>query len=515
MKKLKANSACCRTALTFLLLVMQGKKDLSPKLFYNVSLDGLVSSDSYYRLLMKVLDLGFVRKSCASLYSSTGQPSLDPVVFFKLCIYGYMEGISSDRKLVARASDSLEARLFLGYDLDEVLPVHSTISRTRQYFPESLYKEVFDKVLGQCVGAGLVEGSHQAIDSTLVKANASLEHMARKSSFNSPDDYLVKSLTNNEAPTLPEEQDSSDDQDSSGQLKTVHKSGSMDKKRSGKHTNKTHFSISDPDSKIARKPGFKYGLYYMNQIAVDPKHDVVTAVLGHKADSSDHHYTLPLARLAQANLDKYNLSLEEISADANYYSIENVKQLQMLGVDPFIRKPKQRNTNGVYTLSDFTYNKQEDYYQCKAGEKLLFARFEKDKNCNLYQAPTQACAGCQLREQCTSAQTGRRLRVPFEIDMIRQIEQREHTAAYRQAMHHRLAAERSFGDAKNNHTMKKVLTKGVDAAHKNFTMIAVVQNLKKLIKYATHNTKKSQLEVYASLNRLIKTPKQSLSEQWI
>jgi len=96
--------------------------------------------------------------------------SIDPVVFFKLCLVGYLENIISDRKLITHCSMRLDILFFIGYDIDEDLPRHSTISRTRQLLPESVFEEVFTKVLSLCVEKGMVSGHTQAIDSAPVKA---------------------------------------------------------------------------------------------------------------------------------------------------------------------------------------------------------------------------------------------------------------------------------------------------------------------------------------------------------
>lgn len=175
---------------------MTGKKKYEPKMLYSVTLDDLVPEDDFYRRLESVLDLRFLYKEVRNLYGKTGKPSIDPVVFIKLLLYGYFEGIISDRQLVRRASDSLSARYYLGYDLDEELPWHSTISRTRKLFGEEIFEKVFALVLEQCIAAGLVIGEHQSIDSTLVKANASLGSLQKKATRECTECQLKRECTN-------------------------------------------------------------------------------------------------------------------------------------------------------------------------------------------------------------------------------------------------------------------------------------------------------------------------------
>lgn len=159
-------------------LYMQGKKQRTSKLFYQFSLEQAVPPDHIYRRIDQALDLRFLYKRTRSYYGKDGQRSIDPVVFFKMCLLGYLNNISGDRPLQRFCSDSLACRWFLGYDIDEPLPVHSTLSRTRALFGESLNVEVFGQVLALCVDAGMVSGKRQAVDSALIKANASLDSLS-------------------------------------------------------------------------------------------------------------------------------------------------------------------------------------------------------------------------------------------------------------------------------------------------------------------------------------------------
>jgi len=150
----------------------------------------LVPTDNFYRKLLEVLDLRFLRKKTKKYYVDEGQQSIDPVVFFKICLVGYLNDILSDRKLIDYCSDSLAVRLFLGYDLDEQLPWHSTISRTRQLYEAGVFLDVFQEILSQCVKAKLVSGHTQAVDSAFVKANASMDSLELKVPEQELEDYL-------------------------------------------------------------------------------------------------------------------------------------------------------------------------------------------------------------------------------------------------------------------------------------------------------------------------------------
>ena len=97
-----------------------------------------------------------------------------------------------DRGVINHASMRLDILDFLGYDVDEELPWHSTLSRTRQLSPDDIFEEVFNKVLQLCIESGLVKGHIQAIDSAPVKANASMDSLEIKVSAEELEHHLIK-----------------------------------------------------------------------------------------------------------------------------------------------------------------------------------------------------------------------------------------------------------------------------------------------------------------------------------
>lgn len=65
---------------------MQGRKNYSEKLFMNFQLSERIPKDNFYRRLKEALDLKFLYNDTRELYGKTGNPSIDPVVFFKLML---------------------------------------------------------------------------------------------------------------------------------------------------------------------------------------------------------------------------------------------------------------------------------------------------------------------------------------------------------------------------------------------------------------------------------------------
>jgi transposase len=124
---------------------MQGKKLYSEKLFTSFQLSDRVPEDCFYRRLSNALDLRFVYALTEKYYGKEGQQSIDPVVFFKLILIGYLENLNSNRKIISHSRLRLDILFFLEYDIDEKLPWHSTISRTRALYGEDVFQSVFQR----------------------------------------------------------------------------------------------------------------------------------------------------------------------------------------------------------------------------------------------------------------------------------------------------------------------------------------------------------------------------------
>src|SRR2546421_7134389 len=140
----------------------------------NVLVEELVPRDHFYRRLEQTLDLSFVREFVQQTYAGGGRPSIDPVVFFKLQLVMFFEDIRSERLLMHHAADRLSVRWYIGYDLDEPLPDHSSLTRIRTRYGVEVFRRFFDKIVQQCQQAGLVWGKELYIDATKVEANAAM-----------------------------------------------------------------------------------------------------------------------------------------------------------------------------------------------------------------------------------------------------------------------------------------------------------------------------------------------------
>ncbi|WP_158973599.1 transposase [Cellulophaga sp. L1A9] len=325
---------------------MQGKKTYQEKLFNSFRLSERVPQDNFYRLLKGVLDLNFLYVQTKSYYGDSGQKSIDPVVFFKLCLVGYLENIISDRKLIQHCSMRLDILYFIDYDLDEELPWHSTISRTRQLFPESVFEEVFTKVLSMCIEKGMVV----VIPKLLIlpqKANASMDTLELKVPEEDLQAHLRKvrvfSSMDKETPHRKSKGDKSDrgqrivtaSKKELGAIQSRNKKWSTDQdqrpgsgNKGSKYTsNKTHYSPTDPDARISVKPGKARKLNYLSQLSVDTASHVITDIRAYHADGRQSQLPDIVERLHK-RLWQQGLFWENCVADTGYSSGENYAYLE-------------------------------------------------------------------------------------------------------------------------------------------------------------------------------------------
>ncbi|MDQ3870283.1 MAG: transposase [Chloroflexota bacterium] len=156
--------------------------------------EALGPPDHFYRHLEAKLDLSFVREWVKGCYAERGRPGIDPVVFFKLQLVMFFDGIRSERRLIDAASLNLAHRWYLGYRLDEPLPDHSSLTRIRQRLGVDIFARFFARVVDLCQEAGLVWGRELCFDATKVRDNAALDSLVPRLAARQGDAQLPASF---------------------------------------------------------------------------------------------------------------------------------------------------------------------------------------------------------------------------------------------------------------------------------------------------------------------------------
>jgi transposase len=388
---------------------MQGHKQFPDRVVLRFRLSERVPHHNFYRRLAEVLDWSFLYEQTRDLYSYTGQPSLDPVVFFKLVLVGRLENPVSDRRLVEHCALRLDILHFLCYEIDEDLLWHSNISRTRQLYPAAVFEHLFDQVFAQCLTAGLVVGETHALDSAPVKANASLDSLRPKQQL-----PALRVVEDTQAPALVPAAATTPAHElrrvATRQAKQQQGGGSL-----GAHhakaqllSNKIHTSGSDPEARISVKPGKVRALNYLCSLAVDTATGLISHVQADLADSRDSVHLPRLVAQLQTRLTAQQLPLREVLADTGYSNGFNYAFLEQRGVTPWIP------VFGKYkpVVEDFTYESDRNAYRCPAGKLLPFRNYCTSLDAHWlknYRAEYRDCQACPLKPTCVPSATQKKL----------------------------------------------------------------------------------------------------------
>jgi transposase len=145
-----------------------------------------VPQDHPVREVAAVLDLSWVHSELAPYYSRLGRPSIDPVLMIQMLIVGYIFGIRSERALCREVRVNLAYRWFCGLSIEDKIPNHSAFSHARneRFRDSDIFRIVFERVVGACIGAGLVGGEGFAVDASLIVADANKQRSAPGSQWN-------------------------------------------------------------------------------------------------------------------------------------------------------------------------------------------------------------------------------------------------------------------------------------------------------------------------------------------
>ena len=163
---------------------MQTKRELKQtRMMLLPPLEAFIPDDHPIRRINRVLDLSFVHEAVREHYcQDNGRPSIDPEVIIRLFLLQAIEGISHVRELMRQVQVDLAYRWFIGYDLDEELPDHSTLSRALDRFGDEVFDELFKRSISQCKASGLIEGRVLHIDATTIRADLDINRTGKDDS---------------------------------------------------------------------------------------------------------------------------------------------------------------------------------------------------------------------------------------------------------------------------------------------------------------------------------------------
>ena len=298
---------------------------------------------AFYRKLNATLDqMDFARKVwaiCEPAYadpSRGGRPGIDPVVYLKMLMIGFFENLPGQRAIAARCGDSLSARGFLGYALEEATPDQSSFTVIRDRLGVEQMEAIHGVLLGALHAHGLLRGRRLGIDSSVIEANASLRALEHRNTEESYWDYVRRLAA--EAGIDPAD------------TKAVRR---FDRKREGRKTsNQDWQNPHDPGAKVGRTKDGATDMTYKPEHVTDLESGAIVRVEVRPGDAADNDESLcervmaAVAVLSEAMpeqpVDKLG---SELCADEGYFAMEQVTRLQACGVRTVIGDPQAARRN--------------------------------------------------------------------------------------------------------------------------------------------------------------------------
>src|SRR4030081_118311 len=299
------------------------------------------ASHPFYERLNQILDEkkfdGYVETICEVFYAGeVGRPGLSPGIYFRLLMVGYFEGIDSERGIAWRASDSLSIRTFVRIALDESVPDHSTISRTRRLMDVETHQAVFQWVLQILAEKKLLKGTTIGVDATTLEANAALRSIVRRDTGERYEEFLTRLAKESGIETPTREQ-----------------LAKLDRKRPKKGSNDDWTHPHDPDARITKMKDGRTHLAPKAAHAVDMETGAIVDVPLHGADQGDTKTIQETVAEAGeritsvvADTDKDEVVLQvsaegprELVTDKGYHSRAVVTQMAEWGVRTYCSEP--------------------------------------------------------------------------------------------------------------------------------------------------------------------------------
>jgi transposase len=462
-----------------------------------VSLEELVPADNFYRHLEAKLDLGFVRDWTRELYAERGRPSIDPVVFFKLQLVMFFEGIRSERKLIDAASLNLAHRWYLGYALDENLPDHSSLTRIRQRLGIDIFQRFFEKIVDLCQEVGLVWGRELYFDGTKVEANADFDSLVPRFSHEAKrhvDDLFAGEPPTDDGPPVPHDLPAG-----IARLPTEPPPNAsapagerpwrlLEERRLDPHRpsdrdyermSEWRVSTTDPDATPMRT-GARTTLGYHDHYVVDGgKRRIILAAFVTPADVTDN---MPMRDLLWRVCFRRKIWPHQVTGDTKYGTTENIVAIENAGIHAYLPLPDMNHRRPFYGQDEFAYDVVRDEYRCPEDQSLPRYRAKHTEEVVVYRADAAICNACSRKAQCTDGTHGRTIQRSVYAAYLETVRGYHPTEAYQKAMRKRKVwVEPLFAEAKMWHGLRRLRLRGLTNANIQGLLVAAGQNLKRFL----------------------------------
>jgi len=422
------------------------------------------------------------------------------VVFFKLQLVLFFEGLRSERQLMRVVADRLSLRWYVGYDLSDALPDHSSLTRIRERFGLAVFRRFFEQIVEQCIAAGLVCGHDLYIDATKVGANADLDslqprfaveaHLAQLFAADhrdAPHGDASETESGSTLIVLPTELTDQARADLAAQASACHdwlgRAGRPNRAMSrGTYRRTADFRVSttDLDASPMVSGSGQTCLGYQDHYVVDGGRARITlAALVAPAEVQE---TQPALDLLWHVRFRWKLRPRQITGDAKYGTVANLVAIEDQRIRAYMPLSEVGRRPGTFGEQDFAYDAAADAYHCPGGQTLRFLSQCDTTRRRISLAPAATCSICQLRSQCTTSRRGRRISRSLDADTLDRVRGYHQTKPYATAMRkRRVWGEPRFAEAKDWHGLRRFRLRGLEKVNSEALLIAAGQNLKRLL----------------------------------
>jgi hypothetical protein len=353
---------------------------------------------------------------------------------------------------------------FLGYDLDSEVADHSVLSKARARWGVEAFRSFFERIVWQCVEAGLVDGSKIFVDSSLVDADASNNSVIDTQSLKI---HLHENYKKLEA-----------------RLEEANES--LDSSRRYVKKNSRYMSTTDPDAAIVNRG--KPKLSYQVHRVVDGSSEVITATETTSGDVNEAHEMIPLLESHHFNT---GIKADTVVADSKYGTIDNFLTCHDLGVEahmPDLREAllKGAQKQKIFGEERFEYDRESDIYRCPAGQRLKPKSLHIHRQSRDYAASKKICAACDLREQCTKNKSGRTIKRHLRQEELDRMREASRSAkAKRDIKMRQHLMERSYARG-TRYGFDRARWRGLWRVQIQEYLISAVQNIEVLLRYGSY-----------------------------
>jgi len=440
---------------------LEGSQD---RLFYEFRLDQVVPADHLVRKIDAVLDLDWLRVELRPYYSHTGRPSVDPELMMRMLIVGYVFAIRSERGLCEEVQVNLAYRWFCRLSIEDQIPDHSAFSRARhERFREAdLFRRLFERVVAQCVAAGLVGGESFSVDASLIRADVNaVKRVPGHQPINWPEPEKISRAVAEYFEALD------------------HQAGDADP---GPKEPPMAISLTDPLAAWVGRAKMRSIFAYEANYLIDNQLAIIVDAEATRANRSDEHAVTK--RMIKRVAERLDLRPDVLAADTAYGAAPILKWLLEREIKPHIPViDHSSQTGGKFTKADFVFDHERNVYVCPAN-KLLNSTGRVDQGRILpYRARASDCRQCPLKPKCTTA-SSRKVSRDIDEDARDKVRAMAETEAFQHSQRQRKKVEMAFAHLKRILKLDRLRLRGLSGARDEVLLAAIAQNLRKLVKYA-------------------------------